>query len=326
VIVAGIDEAGYGSVLGPLVVGCCALELPAAPGEPAAVPCGWATLKRLVKRTRDASGKRLHVNDSKKVYSPSIGLAELERSVLCLVATLHGEAESFAAFVRQTAGESCDGLDAHAWYRAAEGEAWPLANEPVALRIKANAARHELARAGAAVRLLHAHVVPESRLNAMFDTLQNKAATSFTFVAQHIDRLLSDFARPGEPLIIFCDRQGGRERYGSVLMQLFPDWALTVVDERPERSEYALASGDRVARLIFAEQAEQHCMSVALASMLSKYLREATMRRFNAWWRTHRPELRPTAGYYNDGLRFIEDIRATCVTLGIDPATLVRSR
>ena len=37
--------------------------------------------------------------------------------------------------------------------------------------------------------------------------------------------------------------------------------------------------------------------------MLSKYLRETLMTRFNAYWQTHLPDVMPTAGYYGDGTR-----------------------
>jgi ribonuclease HII len=79
-------------------------------------------------------------------------------------------------------------------------------------------------------------------------------------------------------------------------------------------------------RLIFREKGETHCMSVALASMLSKYLREALMRRFNAFWRQYLPDVTPTAGYYNDGQRFLQDIDVTRRELGIPDELLIRAR
>jgi hypothetical protein len=73
-ISAGIDEAGYGPLLGPLVVGCCAFEL--TDGDPRAdeLPCLWKRLRKLVSKNRTKAGKKLHVNDSKQVYSPSTGI------------------------------------------------------------------------------------------------------------------------------------------------------------------------------------------------------------------------------------------------------------
>ena len=51
--------------------------------------------------------------------------------------------------------------------------------------------------------------------------------------------------------------------------------------------------------------------------MISKYLRELLMHRFNAYWKSLIPEVQPTAGYYSDGVRFLRDIEAKRVELGI---------
>jgi hypothetical protein len=50
------------------------------------------------------------------------------------------------------------------------------------------------------------------------------------------------------------------------------------------------------------------------------------MRRFNAFWLSHAPGVAPTAGYYNDGLRFLKDIATARQALGFDEADLVRRR
>jgi hypothetical protein len=98
------------------------------------------------------------------------------------------------------------------------------------------------------------------------------------------------------------------------------------MSELEGRSEYRLRDGDHVVRIIFTEKAEEQCLPVALASMLSKYLRECLMHRFNHFWRGHVPELEATAGYYGDGQRFLQDIASKRAELGITDEQLVRCR
>ena len=65
-------------------------------------------------------------------------------------------------------------------------------------------------------------------------------------------------------------------------------------------------------------------MPVAMASMLSKYTRELFMDRLNAWFIGHQSDLKPTAGYAQDGKRFLDDIAGLMSVLKIDHASLVR--
>src|SRR5690606_24744985 len=75
--VVGIDEAGYGPNLGPLVQAAVAVRLPDA------APAGGETLQPVVRQAHERDDGRLLIDDSKKVDTRG-GLAALERGVLTL--------------------------------------------------------------------------------------------------------------------------------------------------------------------------------------------------------------------------------------------------
>jgi hypothetical protein len=327
-IIAGIDEAGYGPLLGPLVAGCCAFEVDAGDcdvlADARAWPCLWKRLGRYVSRNRSKTGRKIHVNDSKLVYSPAGGLKELERAVLALAWTRWDAGDGLEALLGCVAPDAAAELAEYPWYRPAEGERFPIEQEAVPVRLLAKALReHAEASATRCVRLA-ARVVPERQLNRMIDATRNKGSMLFSVSAVHLDALLREFGERG--LLIVCDRQGGREHYGHLLRLMFEEWALEVNREQDGYADYTLRRGGHAVRVVFREKAEAQCMSVAVASMLSKYLREALMRRFNAYWKTLLPDVQPTAGYYGDGVRFLNDISEKRRELGITDELLVRSR
>ena len=80
-ILVGIDKAGYGPILGPLVVSASAFELPAARAD----ACPWKMRQRSTCRTTSVRESGIAIQDGKKLHHRKQGLARLERSVLSTI-------------------------------------------------------------------------------------------------------------------------------------------------------------------------------------------------------------------------------------------------
>jgi hypothetical protein len=127
------------------------------------------------------------------------------------------------------------------------------------------------------------------------------------------------------PLIIQCDKHGGRSRYAALLQHVFPDTWVEVCQESRNQSVYRWGAPARRVEARFTARGERF-LPAALASMTSKYLRELAMRAFNAFWHQHLPGLQPTAGYPVDARRFRAEIGPIQQQLGIPDALLWRNR
>ena len=115
-------------------------------------------------------------------------------------------------------------------------------------------------------------------------------------------------------------------RYQRDLARLCPAATVDVLEERPGRSSYCLREAGREVGVTFAERAEDRAFPTALASCFAKYLRELMVECLNRWFQERVPGLKPTAGYYVDGRRFLDDVAEQVEAMALPMHRLVRVR
>jgi hypothetical protein len=319
-IVAGIDEAGLGPVMGPLVVSAAAFEVP----DDLAETSLWQHLASCASRKAPKRGYRLHIADSKKVFNRSKGdeaLEPLERGVLAMLASGGRRAESLRGLLSILAPSAGDLLAEYPWY--ADDVALPLRTTPQRLTFSTNALTAAMKRCSMRLAMLRCEPLPAGQFNRMVSATRNKYTASFSLVARLIAAIV-DQSPPGGRLLLCVDRQGGRMRYRPALQKLWPEAKLRIVEESETCSAYEMHVDGRAVELCFRVKAEDGQLPVALASMASKYVRELFMHQLNGWWRGHLPALSPTAGYFADGRRFFEEIRERSRQMGFDDDLLLR--
>lgn len=355
----GIDEAGYGPLLGPLTVGATVWHVGerhierALSGLPDADPDLWNILAKAVTRRRSRDDFRLEIDDSKRVFDQKHGVGPLERTILAIANVLdfpHGRLGEFLNAIAGPAAQSTGAKHdcafapfsnrassgqsaAHPWYarldRALPIDVSAAAYGSTALRL-AQVMNDEQCRCAAMLL----QVVPERDFNQRVAQTRNKAAIIVEQVLRLVTRVLD--ARPESPVFFFVDRLGGRSDYRGLLQTAFPDRHLKIERLDDNMSRYRLAPADgetpRDAACSadwifdFSVGADSRHLPVALAGMVCKYVRELLMLEFNEFWRRFEPALRPTAGYYTDAQRFLAEIEPHLPAAGMTRADFVRAR
>lgn len=306
----GIDEAGYGPMLGPLCVGVAGLRLERwTPDD--GVPDLWQLLKAAVCTSPRDAKARLAVADSKKLCKPMAQgagrLAEAERSVLGFV---HASTGAMPRNDHELFGALAVPPGSLTWY-AGEPTPCPAHADAAEAAIAANALSVALQHAGVSIDLLRVARVDEASFNAMVAGGRSKANTTLAAITDHAPHILklieNAIDEHGEVHTrIVIDRQGGRTRYEAALSRVFGR-PLRTLAEAAEASTYELADLPN-ARIRVQAKAEDEHFPVALASMQAKLVRELSMERFNAYWGHRRAGVKPTAGYTTDARRWLADM------------------
>lgn len=317
-VLAGIDEAGFGPILGPLVVSSSVFSLPRELLEADL----WRLLMRSTANRRKGIAGRLLIADSKKAYSKTLGIKHLQRTTLACLRCLGEEPATLTELMALLSPDCLERLSNYPWYEQAAG--YHLSADIADVAIASSVLADDMASNGTKLLQLHSRCLDVAYYNEMMASVKNKAHVLFTAASQLIKTAFDNFAADGLQIII--DRQGGRIHYRKNLRQMFPDMELRIIRESPAVSSYELQADGKCMRLHFAAGADSRFFPVSLASMVSKYLRQLLIDNVNRYFAGFHPELKPTAGYWKDGLRFIKEIKTNLPHVKYDNNQLIRCR
>ena len=305
-LVIGIDEAGYGPNLGPLVIGGSSWQI----GDEQSDHLPTKAADQFIQLQNDIHddyqlGQGPPWGDSKKIFSrkstKSETLEPLERGVFAAI-----------KIATNTLPETSDRLLSLLALKSpsdSERSGWKKLDEvtlPLATKVP-----HAIEQAEQAAKQLHTHTIqltgltcrwifPET-FNAALDTGMNKSD-----ILSQASLKLAFFLRkqhPHVPAVIWCDRHGGRKRYAGVVSHCFDAARVEPLSETTRCSHYHIHDGEHPTFIHFTVGGESQ-LPVAVASMTAKYTRELAMNVFNRFWADHIPSLQPTAGYPVDARRW----------------------
>ena len=317
-VLVGIDEAGLGPILGPLVVSAACFTVP-ADGLKADF---WQLLCDSVSSNKKHLAGRLLICDSKKAYTPSTGIAFLEKTVLSCLCAISKVPPSVAELVDMLCPDCKTRLEECPWYTEHCERRIKFNHDDIA--ISAGAFGKNLDRIGSALVALKSFCFDVAFYNDMVRKVNNKSTVLFMAVCSLVDRIIKETGHKNFHFII--DRQGGRTKYTRQLRTMFPDMALKVLDENSSISSYELSTSYKQVKIDFVVKADATFLPACLASMTSKYLREKLMACINSYFLEKCRLLKPTAGYWTDGKRFINDLKTIAPQIQYDPNQLIRCR
>lgn len=314
-LLIGTDEAGYGPNLGPLVITGTSFLLP----DDLSASELWSVLEDVLTDRPTRNDARLHVADSKQVYSSGRSIRSLETSVLALVGIAGHQPTSPTDFGRIVNGSDFEQRSASIPPQPLPSLTLPVAANPAVVQVATDRLKAALQRHDIQLVNVQSQILFPSEFNDGVRQYETKGRLLSTTTLKLIRQLVDGSTTKSG--FVVCDKHGGRNRYDDLIADAFDDEFVFRIEESGPQSRYRM--GDL--EFCFRTKAEE-LLPVAFASMVSKYVREITMLQFNAFWQQHLPDLKPTKGYPVDAARFRDQIADVVERQGMDWNDLWRCR
>ncbi|GHT25874.1 hypothetical protein FACS18942_02020 [Planctomycetales bacterium] len=303
------DEAGYGPPLGPLVITATEWNVDSA--------------EAFSPFVQELETTGFSIGDSKKIYHSGGSLAALETVVLGAL---------------QSVIKTSENISESEYFKAGRNN--PLIADVAAVfdsAAKKNTEKNTDEKTGCRLCGVRSRIIEPAEFNGLLDRFQSKGTLlsestmqlirfencTFNYHVHHSDTNFTDTEITGVKII--CDKHGGRNKYLALLQHYYPDEMFSIECESTAKSIYKSGKTKCPLEVSFIAKGESET-PVALSSMFSKYLRERAMLQFNAFWKQHIPNLKPTAGYPEDAVRFLRDIGEKQIELGIPDNELRRKK
>ena len=316
-LLIGVDEAGYGPSMGPLTICATAWRVPSSFDA-----CEMTTLlePEFLAKPIKSTSTHVPIGDSKKIHREALAVEGLilGAKFLCfeIDGMIHSEWDSnLAAFARQ----DWDRLASIPWYTKRQSTCFATLDKIIVDQreyfqaASAKMKTHSIALAGIRMR-----VIDEVEFNLQVDRTGNKSTLLSESSLALLKQAITEFAREGEDIEVYCDKHGGRNRYQALLTLTFDEEWFAIETESRACSRYTTNWDGHSMQIQFKVEGDSIFPSAA-ASIIAKWTREELMDRLNRFWEIEvAGDFAPTAGYYVDALRFAEQIGETALRLGLD--------
>ncbi|MDR1479060.1 MAG: hypothetical protein LBJ00_08965 [Planctomycetaceae bacterium] len=293
--IIGTDEAGYGPNLGPLVITATLWKMPSF------------DFSSVILSAKVAG---VDIGDSKQLYHSGGSLLKLSKGVLSALASIdilpQTDTKLFNVVgkISQLPFMFVDNefsLQKLCSSNLKNSEAKPISDSHKIFPNKE-------------LQIVRSRIIFPAEYNAMLDEFGSKGEllsnVTLGLVVELIEELGNNLC---EQVLVLCDKHGGRNCYVDLLSGYFCDELIGVKEQSRKISVYNLCGIE----FRFIAKGESQ-IPIALSSMFSKYIRELLMQRFNSFWKSHLPNIKPTAGYPEDAKRFIAEIADILSDLKID--------